>query len=133
VECWIPECLKGSGRVIGERGGGAGLGDDLFEQADVVGERASAGGGQGVGGGRAAAFEGFRDGDVTGFEQGSEVGGGVAVRHAEGVADLGEEKAGGGREQGHDGEAPLFVDHAIQLKKGLRVHDDWERDSVAAR
>ena len=108
-----------------------GLGDDLLEEAHVLGEGPASGAREGVRGGGTSTFERFRDGDVTGLEEGAEVRGDVAVGHAEGVAEFGVEQAGGGREEGHDGQASLFVDHPVELEEGLGVHTSLR--SVAAR
>ncbi len=109
------------------------LGDDLLEEPDVIAEGPSAGLGQGVTGGGAAALEGFGDGDVAGLEECAEVGGGVAIGHAQGVSDLGEEQGGGGGKERHDREPAFLVDRSIQLEEGFGVHAPALGFSVAAR
>ena len=46
----------------------------------------------------------------------------VAVGHPQCFPDLREGKLGRGREQGHDRETHLLVNHAVQLEEWFRVH-----------
>jgi len=96
---------------------------DATEQCDVGGKGLATGIREGEGRQGSAAPIGFRDCQVTGLLQRPGVGGDVAVGHTQHVSEFREGNLRGGGQHGHDGEATLFVDHAIELLIGLEVHD----------
>ena len=106
------------------------LPDDLLQQGNVFGEGFSARCGERAGRERTVFLKRFGHGNQPFLLQGADVGGEVAVRQAQGVAQFGERQFRRRGEHGHDGEPPLLVDDTIKLEKRLGIHDAFPRGSV---
>ena len=98
------------------------LADDLFEQVNVASEGFAPGLGKRAGGERAVVLVGLGHGNKTFLLQDADVRGEIAVGHVQRVAQLGKGKLCRGRECGHDGEPPLLVDDAVELKEQFGIH-----------
>ena len=114
---------RGRGRGRGGRSGlflFEGVGDDVFEFGDVIGEALFADGGEFAPGMGAVVLEGFFDFDEAGFLQDGEVAAEVAVGEGAEVLEVAEDEAGGvGGEGGDDAESGLFVDDAVDAVVGV--------------
>ena len=106
------------------------LPDDLFQQVNVTAEGFFAARRQGAGGEGAVVRVGFADGHKPLLLQGADVGGEVAIGHAQGVAQFGEGQRGGRGKHGHDGQPAFLMDDPVKLEKRFGVHDSFPRFSV---
>src|SRR6187399_2341045 len=94
-----------------------GLLENLFQQIDVAGESFLAGSRQRAGGERTVVRVRLADGNIASLLQGADVGGEIAIRHAQRVAQLRERELGRSGEHGHDCQPAFLVNHTIELEK----------------